>query len=275
MGYTPRLKVGFGRSWRSFFVYSAFWSWCHPTKHNFPCVGKMGAWVRRWQFSRSDRILFWVTSLICAVLIFMVMSIYKFLAVTRPLGDGILVVDAWIPARTLAESVSVFNSGRYRYLVVLGGPTQEIGKASHSPVADADLAANTLEKLGLDTRTLVRIRVPDDSSGRTLRRAAAFRNWLDSSQASACSVDVFTAGVHARKSWILFRHALGSRYRVGIVAGNEFRYPPRFWFISRTGIRIVSRNLAGYLYSKLWIAFNDEASGPLKRTVGSVLSHKP
>jgi hypothetical protein len=205
----------------------------------------------------------------------MAMSVYKFLAVTRPLGEGVLVVDAWVPAQTLAESISIFNSGRYRYLVVLGGPSQETGSRSHSPAADADLAASTLEKLGLDTRKLVKINVPDNSSGRTLRRATAVRTWLDSSGASTCCVDVFTVGVHARKSWILFRHAVGSRYRVGIVAGNEFRYPPRFWFISRSGIWIVSRNLAGYFYSKVWIAFNDESSGSLKRNVGSGLSHTP
>jgi hypothetical protein len=204
----------------------------------------------------------------------MAMSVYNFLAVTRALGEGILVVDAWIPAQTLAESISIFNSGRYRYLVILRGPTQETTNAVH-PVADADLAASSLEKLGLDTRKLVKINVPDNSSGRTLRRATAVRNWLDRSGVPAYCVDVFTVGVHARKSWILFRYALGSRYRVGIVAGNEFRYPPRFWFISRTGIWIVSRNLAGYLYSKLWIALNDEASGPLKRSVGSRLSHTP
>jgi len=235
----------------------------------------MGVLARARPCSRSRRILFWVTSITCAVLILIAMSVYKFLAITRPLGEGVLVVDAWIPAQTLAESISIFNSGRYRYLVVLGGPSQETANISHSTVADADLAASTLEKLGLDTRKLVKINVPDNSSGRTRRRATALRSWLDSSQTSTCCVDVFTVGVHARKSWILFRHALGSRYRVGIVAGNEFRYPPRFWFISRAGIRIVSRNLAGYFYAKLWIAFKAEGSGSLKRSVGSGLSHIP
>lgn len=205
----------------------------------------------------------------------MAMSIYKFLAVTRPLGEGVLVVDAWIPRPTLSESINVFNSGRYHYLVVLGGPTEETAIRSRGPVADADLAASTLENLGLDSRKLVKISVADNSSGRTLRRATAVRKWLESSRASACCVDVFTVGVHARKSWILFRHALGSKYRVGIVAGHEFRYLPRLWFISRTGIWIVSRNLAGYLYSKLWVALNGEASGSLKRIVGSALSHTP
>jgi hypothetical protein len=36
-------------------------------------------------------------------------------------GEGILVVEAWIPEQTLAESAKIFNSGRYRYLVVVGG----------------------------------------------------------------------------------------------------------------------------------------------------------
>ncbi len=200
------------------------------------------------------------------------MSLYGFLALTRPVGEGVLVVDAWIPGQTLAESMGVFNSGRYRYLVVLGAPIEGSRGRLNGPAADTDLAVSTLEKLGLDSKNLVKISVPDNSSGRTLGRATAVKNWLDNSGTSRCCVDVFTVGVHARKSWILFRRALSSNYRVGIIAGPEFRYNPRFWFVSRTGIWIVSRNLAGYLYSKLWAATNRQASGSLKNIVESSLS---
>jgi hypothetical protein len=196
----------------------------------------------------------WVIGGISAVLVCIAMFLYGFLAENDPVGEGVLVVEAWIPEQALAESANVFNSGGYRCLVVVGGTTQENGESNRT-TTDADLAASKLEKLGLDTKKLATISVPDESPGRTLGRATAVKRWLGSSETSVCCVDVFTVGVHARKSRILFRHALGDRYRVGIIAGHEVRYDPRFWLVSRTGVWIVVRNLAGYVYSKLWVLF--------------------
>ena len=88
------------------------------------------------------------------LLIFFVTSIYGFLAVNHPLGEGILVVEGWIPAKTLAESVHVFNSGAYQYLVVVGGPIVGTGTESGHASTYADLAASRLEQLGFDTNNL-------------------------------------------------------------------------------------------------------------------------
>jgi len=184
------------------------------------------------------------------------MSIYRFLAVNDPIGEGILVVDAWIPERTLAESANIFRSERYRYLIVVGSTLPERRGMFNGPPANVDLAAGRLERLGVDPTKLVRISVRDDPAGRTLGRATAVRQWLDTSGIAACCVDVLTVGVHARKNWIVFQHALGSNYRVGIIAGPEVRYNPKFWFVSRTGIWLVMRNLVGYFHSKLGIFFD-------------------
>ena len=169
-------------------------------------------------------------------------------------------MEAWIPAKTLEESAIVFNSGRYRYLVIVGGPMQGSGSKSNDPTTWADLAASRLEKLGFDTKKLVRISVPAVSSGRTLAGATAVKRWLGSSRISVCCVDVFTVGPYARKSWILSRYAFGDGYRVGIIAGSPDSYDPRFWLAPRRGILVVVRNLAGYMYSKFWILFHGRVS---------------
>src|SRR6266478_10058164 len=83
----------------------------------------------------------WVAAGICALLILFATSIYGFLAVNHPLGEGILVVEGWIPAKTLAESVHLFNSGGYKLLVVVGGPIQGTGGLSGRPTTYADLSA--------------------------------------------------------------------------------------------------------------------------------------
>jgi hypothetical protein len=45
----------------------------------------------------------WVTGGIAAVLIFIAMFLHRFLAVNDPVGEGVLVVEAWIPEQTLSD----------------------------------------------------------------------------------------------------------------------------------------------------------------------------
>jgi len=223
-------------------------------------LAKLGVWGNRYGPLLSKRPLLWVTAGICALLIFFVTSIYGFLAINHPLGEGILVVEGWIPAKTLAESVHVFNSGRYQRLVVVGGPIQGAGSVSGHPTTYADLSASRLEQLGFDPKKLIKIDVPAVSSEHTLTGAAGVRRWLERSGTKVCCVDILTAGAHARKSWILSRYALGSSYRVGIIAGPESAFDPNYWFISRRGTWSVVRNLAGYVYYRFWILFYGKTS---------------
>jgi hypothetical protein len=192
-----------------------------------------------------------------ALLIFAVQPLHDFLAVNDPVGEGVLVVEAWIPIEALAEAKEVFNRGHYRYLVVVGGAIHEEGGQSNQPATYDELAASRLEKLGFDTKKLVKISVPEQAEGlRTISSAVAVGRWLRDSRSSACCVDVFTASVHARKSWVLYQYALAGRYRVGIRAGPEvFGNPSRYWFLSKRGIWTFIRNVAGYAYAKVLIQF--------------------
>jgi hypothetical protein len=230
------------------------------------CLSKIEASRPPWIVARnygpllSKRPLLWVTAGICALLIFFVTSIYGFLAVNRPLGEGILVVEGWIPAKTLAESIHVFNSGSYQYLVVVGGPIDGTGSVSGYPTTYADLAASTLEQLGFDTEKLVKVNVPSVSSERTFTGAADVKSWVERSGTNVCCVDIFTTGVHARKSWILSQYALGDSYRVGVIAGPEARFDPNYWFVSPRGVWLVVRSLVGYVYYKFWILYHGKRS---------------
>src|SRR6266699_757420 len=144
------------------------------------------------------------------------------------------------------------------YLVLVGGPIQGNSSPSNHPATYVDLAVNRLEKLGFHSTNLVKVNVPPEPAGlRTLATASEFRRWLDSSATQVCCVDVFTVGVHARKSWVLFRYVLGDHYRVGIISGSgdpDNRGKP--WFLSAGAIWTVVRDLAGYVYAKLLVLSN-------------------
>jgi hypothetical protein len=214
---------------------------------------RLGRAGNRYELLLSKKSLLWVTAGICALLlVFLVTSLYGFLAVNHPIGEGVLVVEGWIPAETLAEAIHAFRAGDYKFLVVVGGLLGN-GSVSGNPTTYADLAASRLEQLGFDSGKLIKISVPPVTSERTLTGAADVKLWLERSGTNVCCVDIFTTGVHARRSWILSRYAFGDRYRVGIIAGPEARFNPKYWFFSRTGTWLVVRNLTGYVYYKLWI----------------------
>jgi hypothetical protein len=183
-------------------------------------------------------------------LVAFIMTVYRFLAVSSPAGQGILVVEAWIPSQSLREAARVFQSGSYRYLVVVGSQVN----ASDNSRNYADLAADDLEKLGLAKNKVVRIAMPYQSVNRTFATAKAFKGWVLSSAVGTCCIDVYTVGVHARKSWITFRAVLGNTYQVGVIAGPETSCNPKYWLMSRRGLWLVARNLSGYLYTRYEIA---------------------
>ena len=200
---------------------------------------------RRVRFSIVIRISIAIGLLVAAIA---AVTLPPFLAVSSPSGRGVLVVEAWIPKASLEDAVQIFQRGDYQYLVLAGGPMRA-SEISSSVVGSYDDDAEVVKTLNVSPGKLIRVHV-SPAAQRTFATAVAVRRWLDDSQMSAKSVDVFTAGVHARKSWILFRYALGDEYRVGVIAGPEHSYDSRRWMFSARGVRIVARNIVGYVYSK-------------------------
>jgi hypothetical protein len=222
---------------------------------------------------RSGRLL--LAGTFVAVFVFIELTLHDFLAVNRPLGQDILVVEAWLRKEWLAQVPSALKSGHYRYLVVVGPPAEISDETS-----SADVAGSELEKFGCDPSIIVKIRVPFQStvrsfaipfvvppycffflsfqvSRRTYADALAVSEWLKSSRIPTQGVDVFTVSVHARKSWNFFQHAIGDKCPVGVIAVPETLYNPRYWLFSREGIWLVPYNLIGYLYAKSIFLFGE------------------
>jgi len=176
--------------------------------------------------------------------------VQRFLTVTQPTGQGVLVVEAWIPDQSLKSAATAFSNGAYRYLVVIGHQEDSPDKSK----CHFRMATDELIRAGAPRDRVVTITLPSQEVNRTRTTAQGFKKWLLNADPHLCCVDVYTVGVHARKSWITFRSVLGRDYRVGVIAGPESTYDPNYWIGSRRGIWLVFRNLAGYLRSKYEIA---------------------
>jgi hypothetical protein len=187
--------------------------------------------------------------LILALIVFVLANVHSFLAVTSPVVSEILVVEAWFWNRpALKEAAEEYRRGCYQYVVVVGSFESDKANFSQKP-GDAELAACQLKRLGIEDSRIIVLSAPAVERHRTFSMAINFRKWMINKSPQTKAINVFTIGVHSRKSRILFEKALGSKVKVGIISGSEHAYTPAFWWSSATGLRIVSRNIAGYFYA--------------------------
>jgi len=181
-----------------------------------------------------------------------VLTINDFLAISRPVDANILVVEGWIWNSTAIREASVeFNRGHYTWLVTVGGSVSGSGETLTDDNS-AELAARQLRELGVDENLIVVLRVPDMTRHRSYASALTLRNWLARSQTRTTAMNVFTVGAHARKSLVLFKRALGSSAKVGVIAGTEDGFDPNRWWMSPRGIYVIARKTLGYLYAAFW-----------------------
>ncbi len=174
-----------------------------------------------------------------------------FLALNRPVGGDILVVEGWIPDYAMREALAAFRSRPYSLLVATGGPVPR-GTAYASYGSHARLAAVTLEGFGLPADSMAVVPSPEVTRDRTYQEGVSLREWLNGEGAvrQVKSVDVFSFSAHARRSRLLYAMALGPGIEVGVYASRDLGYDPDRWWKSSNGVRKVCDELIGYIYAK-------------------------
>lgn len=207
-----------------------------------------------------------------AALLSMAFLLNPYLAHTEARGRGVLIVEGWIPEATLAFAPDTFERGAYSHALIVADSEE----TRHLDPIISRLKRACLRKGLPPANIVIAARLPDgtnprdfdkasgkgleppmifrDQANRTYYTAVAAKERLTRLQVEADEADVYTVGVHARKSWIFFQYVLSPQYKVGVVSGPELSYDPRIWFGSARGRYLVLRNLAGYIYAKVWVS---------------------
>ncbi len=175
---------------------------------------------------------------------------YPFLAVSRPLPGGVLVIEGWAPDFVFEGAVAEFNRGHYDRVFVTGGGLEH-GAALAGYKTYAELGAAMLAKLGLDTNLVQGVPCPVVPQDRTYASALALKRWWRAHGVSPSKVNLITVGPHARRSRLLFEHALGKETAVGIVAFPPNDFDPARWWRSSQGFRVVTGEIIAYIYARL------------------------
>ena len=177
-------------------------------------------------------------------------QIYPFLAYHNPVNAEVLIIESCVPDYALKEAISEFGNGSYKFFITTGGP---LSKGSY--LADyktfAELTAASLKKLGVPEHKIIALPAPYVLKERTYASALEVRKWL-LKHPDFKTVNLFTLGVHARRSHYLHRKVFSSKIELGVIAVAPEDYIPEKWWSSSAGVRTVISEEIAYLYFRFF-----------------------
>lgn len=177
-----------------------------------------------------------------------------------PIGRGGLVVEGWMSRQEMADCAALFRAGNYDEVYVTGGPIHGesyLRQLYPDHPTEAEVGANQLRQFGIaPVYAVPRGKVAKD---RTYSSALALRKWLVDTGRAGAELDIVSSGPHSRRSWMLFRLALGDDAQVGVIATEPRGYDPGRWWATSSGVRAVIGEMIAYGYAKFLFYPNPEA----------------
>jgi hypothetical protein len=185
-----------------------------------------------------------------AVVGFGIVNLHTFLAKNAPVATDVLVVEGWLPDYAIKAAMTEFQNGGYTTLITVGAPLP-IGFYLSEYKTFAELAAATLVAMGFNPQKLQVVSTAYTPKCRTQNAAIALKHYLATSDYPIQSMNVFTLGPHARRTWLVFSRVFPSPTMVGIIAAKPLAYEPKSWWKSSEGVRTIVGELIAYLYRRL------------------------
>jgi len=190
---------------------------------------------------------------------------YELLAPQRPArgasGDGArtLVVEGWLDEGELRQAVATVRAGHYERVLTSGGPIEPWSWSERAPWHDyATRSAAWLRANGVSV-PVVAVPTPLTTQDRTYLSAVAVRAWARRSGVRPGAIDLYSVGVHARRSWLLYRMAFGDEVEVGVFAAQPSDYDAQRWWGSSAGVKATMGEVLSLAWTKccFWPAPND------------------
>lgn len=159
----------------------------------------------------------------------------------KPIEAEILVVEGWINYRYFDLIVEEFKKGDYQQIITTGGYYSDT-ESDTSWLSFPQRAAEILIEHGINEKNIVQLPWKEFHSTKTYSSFLPLKNWLLIQEPQIKALNLYTASVHARKSYLLCQKALGKNYKLGIIAGKPIHYNPKFWMFSKRSIWLAFKN---------------------------------
>ena len=176
-------------------------------------------------------------------------NIYPFLAPVAPIDANALVIEGWVGDSAIKGAIAEFQQRDYQILVTVGTP---LSRGDYLSEYDnfAQLSAATAVKLGFDRQKIAIVPSPLVQRNRTFASAIAVKQWLQKNYPQIKAINVYSDGVHSRRSWLLYQRAFKPDLKVGIIAHAPTDYEAQYWWTYSEGFRVVIGEAIAYIYAK-------------------------
>jgi hypothetical protein len=173
-----------------------------------------------------------------------------FLSSTNRVPAEVLVVEAWIGPVGVRSACAEFREHGYKYIVVTGGLSDEIWNDKRWSYALE--GEKQMLSFGIPRSQLI-VAVPiETEKQRTYQAAEAVRKALNRNDLHPKGVNVFTMGVHARRSRLVFAKVLAPETRVGVVSWLPSLYINENWRGSSEHAVDFMKESVGYVFELLF-----------------------
>ena len=185
--------------------------------------------------------------LLIGILVFGLTSgLYPFLAQNRPLPQAdLIILEGWINDAALETFVVGLQPGTQ--IVTTGGPIL-FGGSLFDEKSYAEVTAARLQKLGVAPEAVLIASAPATVKDRTYVSALAVRDRLEEKGLLGHPANLYTLGAHSRRSFFLYRRALGPEVPLGVVSLDSAEYDLSRWWRSSLAFRQVVSEAVAWVY---------------------------
>ncbi len=151
-----------------------------------------------------------------------------------------VVVEGWVPDHVLSATISLADDTEATRVFCTGIPLER-GSYLIRWKTYADVAAQSLARLGMDPQLICPVPCADVKTERTRAMASALKAILDHEPvpANGRKINLVTLGTHARRSRAIFQEVLGPEWQVGVVSIPSVTYDASKWFRQSDGAKNV------------------------------------
>jgi uncharacterized SAM-binding protein YcdF (DUF218 family) len=142
-----------------------------------------------------------------------------------------------------------FERGKYQYIVTSGGPMNNRWASQDWNYATESY--KLLVRLGVPPDHVIAAPASDVESHRTFESALVVRETLQKRGLHPAFVNVFTFGVHARRSRLVFAKALAPETKTGVISWIPDGYSDGPWWKSSERSLSLIKETVGYLFELL------------------------